>query len=361
MDVCHVLAATAPLDVAEEWDNVGLLIGDEAAPVGGLLLTIDLTEPVLAEATAAGADMVMAYHPPIFRPISRLTSSAAPVALAAARAGVAVYSMHTALDAAVGGTNDVLAGALGVEALRPLVPAGGADDCKVVVFVPAADVGGVSAAAFAAGAGRIGDYTECSFAAAGTGAFRGGAAAHPTVGRPGRAERTAELRLEVIAPRAKAAAVVEAIRAAHSYETPAIDVYRLEPLATGTGLGRIGELARPVTMKTFLARVKRAVGVPRVQVAGPAVGRVRRVAVGAGSCGDLWADAARGRADVFVTGEMRHHDALAAARASLAVVCVGHSHSERLALRAVARRLRRELPGLKIRISRKDRDPFAIV
>ena len=359
-DVCGALAGVAPLDLAADWDNVGLLLGDRRDRVNGLMLTIDLTRAVLTETLRAQAEMVMAYHPPIFRPISRLTAETSPIVLAAARAKTAIYSMHTALDAAVGGTNDVLAEAVGIVEARPLVSAGGRDECKVVVFVPKSDARDVSVAAFAAGAGRIGDYTECSFLTAGTGTFRGGPDAQPTVGKPGRGEKVAELRLEVVAPLANAADVVAAIRAAHSYETPAIDVYRLEAAPAGTGMGRIGELARAVTMRGFIQRVKRAVGVKRVQVAGPRTGRARRVAVAAGSCGSLWTDAAASGADVLVTGEMRPHDAPAAPAAKLTVLCVGHSNSERITLAPLAKRLRRVLPGLRIRVSRADRDPIVI-
>ena len=359
-DICEVLGEVAPPELAADWDNVGLLIGDASSPVRRLLLTIDLTEAVLAEAARASADMVMAYHPPIFKALTKLTTAAAPVVWAAARAGLAVYSMHTALDAAPGGTNDVLAEAVGVVDAHPLAPAPAEGQCKLVVFAPPGDLPAVASAAFAAGAGRIGNYSECSFAAPGTGTFLGGAGSSPAVGRAGRRERSAEVRLEAVVPRAALAEVVSAIREAHSYETPAIDVYALEPVPCGGGMGRVGRLRRPVGMKAFIARVKRALGVPRVLVAGRAPRRVTTVAVGAGSCGDLCDDAARAGADVFVTGEMRHHQALAAAAAGLTVVCVGHSNSERLTLGVLAKRIRTALPGLKVKISRKDRDPFDI-
>ena len=358
---CEALEVIAPMALAEEWDHVGLLIGRRSDRVKRMLLTIDLTEGVLAEARRRRAEMVMTYHPPIFEPIARLTDRAAPIALAAAGAHLAVYSMHTALDVAEGGTNDVLAEAVGVVDAEPILAAAGAGECKIVTFVPIADVPTVSAAAFEAGAGRIGDYTECSFVSPGEGGFRGGAASNPTIGRRGRRETVAELRLEVIASRVAASAVAEAIRAAHSYETPAIDVYALEPLRAGVGMGRIGPLARPVGMKTFIARVKRATGVRHVLLAGPRTGRVARVAVGAGSCGGMWSDAVSAGADVFVTGEMRHHDALAAAAAGLTVICVGHTNSERPALPHVARRLRKALPGVEVFVSHVDHDPLVVV
>ncbi len=360
-DVCDALDAIAPPHLAAEWDNVGLLIGDRARPARRLLLTIDLTGPVLREAARAGADMVLAYHPPIFKPLSRLTADAAPVALAAARAGLAVYSPHTALDAAAGGTNDVLAEAVGIRRPRPLEPVIRRDRCKVAVFASPADVPAVAAAAFAAGAGRIGNYGECSFRAAGVGTFRGDEGSSPAVGRAGRREQVEEFRLEVVAPRDNLAAVLAAVRAAHSYETPAIDVYPLEDVPPGVGMGRIGELARAVTVGSLVARVKRALGLERVLLAGPTRGKVKLAACCAGSCGELFRSAAGAGAGAYVTGEMRHHDSLAAAAAGMTCICVGHSNSERLVLPGLRDRIRHAVAGLDVRISRADRDPQQVV
>ena len=361
VDVCKVLEAIAPPALAQQWDNVGLLIGDASAAVRQLLLTIDLTGPVVREAVRRRAEMVMAYHPPIFKAISRLTPQAAPAAYAAARAQLSVYSMHTALDAAGGGTNDVLAKAIGLTQTRPLAATVGRTDCKLVVFVPPAEVARVSAAAFAAGAGRIGNYSQCSFFAPGTGTFRGDQGSRPSVGRAGRREQVEEVRLEVVTAQDQLAAVVEAIRAAHSYETPAIDVYRLEALPGGVGVGRIGQLRPAATRRAFVARVKRALGVRRVLVAGPRTGRIHTAACCAGSCGGLFKAAATAGAQAYVTGEIRHHDALAAAAAGMTVICVGHSNSERIALPELAGRIRKELPGVKVVLARADRDPLEIV
>jgi dinuclear metal center YbgI/SA1388 family protein len=351
----------APPTAAAEWDNVGLLIGDPLQAISGVMLAIDLTGDVLAEAVEAGTEMVVAYHPPIFTPIHQVTADASPEVYGAARAGLAVYSPHTALDAAPGGTNDVLAEAVGIVDARPLEPATSGGRCKVVVFVPADDVERVSAAAFAAGGGRIGNYTECSFRSAGAGTFLGGPGASPAIGRRGRREMVDEYRLEVIADAAAAGAVVAAIRAAHSYETPAIDVYALQPMPDGFGMGRVGPLARPVKAGTLVARVKRALGVRRVLLAGPKERRVRVAACCAGSGGEVFRRAVEAGADAYVTGEMRHHDALAAAGAGLTVICTGHSHSERLTLHRLADRLHAALPSLKVSVARSDRDPFEIL
>ena len=365
-DVVEILEQIAPPEYAEPWDNVGLLVGDAGRPCRRAVLCIDLTAEVLAEAGRAKAQLVMAYHPAIFKPITRVTAEAAPVVAAAARAGVAVYSVHTAFDSAVGGANDVLADALGISAdRRPLAGRCAQGGYKVVVFVPPADLPVVSQAAFAAGAGHIGAYSQCGFSAAGRGTFFGGRDTRPVVGRPGRREEVQELRWEVICPRNSLPDVLAAVRAAHSYEAPAIDVYALTEAPTGVGLGRVGRLTRPAALATMLGKVRRACGVRRMQLTRPRRRNPRKIirtlAVGCGSCGSLYEQAVAAGADLYVTGELRHHDALAAAAAGLTVACVGHSNSERLTLGSLARRLRAALPKLGVTLARADRDPFEIV
>jgi dinuclear metal center YbgI/SA1388 family protein len=366
------LERIAPLELAAEWDNVGLLAGDPATEVGKLLLCVDLTEAVLEEATRTGSAMVMAYHPVIWKPIGRVTAADSPVVYQAVRWGIAVYSMHTAYDAAPGGTNDALADMLGLVDRRAIQPIARRGQCKIVVFTPPDDLHRVCEAAFAAGAGRIGNYRDCAFFAHGIGTFCGGPGSQPTVGRAGEHEAAEELRLEVIAPLSKAAAVCDAIRAAHGYETPAVDVYPLEDFPEGCGAGRIGRLASPANVRTLVARIKRATGLKRVLVASAAVRgkpgrraprraeRLTTVACCAGAGGGVFRAAVAEGAQLYLTGEIRHHDALAAAAAGMTVVCLGHSNSERIALAALAERLSLALPRVRVVCSASDRDPFVI-
>ncbi len=363
--IAAALESIAPLQLAADWDNVGLLLGDGESEVRKVLFCIDLTAGVLDEARRTGAEMVVAYHPLIFKPLSRLTAAANPVAYAAARAGLAVYSPHTAMDVVPGGTNDVLADVLGLNNRRVLEPVTLRNQCKVVVFVPPADLSRVAEAAFAGGAGRIGDYFDCAFFGHGIGAFCGNDQSRPSVGANGRHEATEELRREIIAPRAKVSSVCEAIRAAHSYETPAIDVYALEEYPEDCGMGRVGRLDRPTSVDALVARIKKSLSVSRVQIAPAATGGkklklVTTAACGAGSCGGLYRSAAAAGATLYLTGEMRHHDALAACAAGMTVVCVGHSNSERRVLQSLAQRTAECCKGLKAFLSKADRDPFEI-
>jgi len=370
-DVVRVMETLAPPELAESWDNVGLLVGDASAPVRRVLLCVDVTDEVLAEAVETRAGMIVAHHPPIFRPVGRITAAEAPVAYRAARRGIALYAAHTNLDAAPGGTNDALADALGLTDRRPLQPACRDGQAKIVVFVQPDNMPRVAGAAFAAGAGRIGNYSDCAFFSHGIGSFFGRPGSSPAVGAAGRHEAAEELRLEVICPRGKVAAVLAAVRAAHSYETPAIDVYPLLDLPAGAGNGRVGRLPRPVTVRTLAERLKRAAGAARALLAAPQHGRAARAdgrgrlvataACCAGAGASAWRDALAAGAALYATGEMDHHAAGAAAAAGLTVLCLGHGNSERLVLPSLARRLAAALPALRVAASKRDRDPYQTI
>lgn len=353
------LEQIAPTGQAESWDNVGLLAGDPRQAVSRALLAIDYADEVARERESLACELVIAYHPPIFYPIKRLT--AGDVVFEAVRRGVAIYSPHTALDVAEGGTNDVLCDVLGVSRRQPLkLLETKSAQYKLVTFVPEEAVEKVSRALFDAGAGRIGKYSACSFRCAGAGTFFGEEGTNPAVGQSGRLELAPEVRLETVVPIAKVAPVVEALRRTHPYEEPAFDLNQLASPPPRTGIGRLGEFDAPVQRSELLERIKRGLEIDHLLVAGPTDGTVRRAAACAGACGELLNEAISQRAELYLTGELRHHDAIKAARAGLTVVCTLHSNSERLALRRLKQRLEEALPELACHLSRTDRDPFVV-
>ena len=360
MELHHILAALeniAPLRAAEAWDNVGLLCGDPKQHVTRVMLTIDYTAAVAAEARDAACELIIAYHPPIFDGLKRI--SAGSVIDDAIRRGVAIYSPHTALDIAEGGTNDMLADALWLTDRAPLrLIENKAREYKLVTFVPEKDLDRVSDALFAAGAGRIGKYSACSFRSSGTGTFFGEEGTNPTVGKAGKLEQAPEQRLETVVPIANIAQVIAALRESHPYEEPAFDLVQLAAPPSTSGQGRIGDFADAVERQVLLSRIKRELGVEHLLVAGPIDGLVKRAAVCAGACGDLLDDALAQKADLYLTGEIRHHDAIKAASRGMTVVCTLHSNSERPVLRRLAERLAEKLPELAITISTADADPF---
>jgi dinuclear metal center YbgI/SA1388 family protein len=355
--VTNQLESIAPPQYAEQWDNVGLLVGEPEQEVTRALLCIDYTDAVAEEAKGGSVDMVIAYHPPIFKPISRVTG----LVLDAARRGVAIYSPHTALDVADGGTNDVLADVLELVDRQPLkVAEPKATERKLVTFVPEEHADAVARALFQAGAGWIGNYSCCSFRTPGTGTFFAEKGASPSVGQPGRLERVPEIKIETVVPVHKMATAVAALRASHPYEEPAFDVVELAAAPVTRGLGRVGRLDQPIDRPEVIARIKRGLGIDRVLVAGPEDGMVHTAAVCAGSCGDLLDEAVQRRVDLFLTGEMRHHDALRASQAGITVVCALHSNSERVTLAKLAHRLAQACPEIPFALSREVRDPFSV-
>lgn len=359
-EIVQILEAIAPTRYAESWDNVGLLAGDPGQDVARAILCIDYTDAVAAEAAAEGCDLVVAYHPPIFEPLKRLRAGG--LVFDAIRRGVAIYSPHTALDVADGGTNDLLADALWMTHREPLKLADvKATQLKLVVFVPHEHAEKVSRAMFDAGAGRIGDYHWCSFRSPGTGTFLGEEGkTNPAVGQSGKFEQADELRVETVVPVGKVSDVVKAMRSAHPYEEPAFDLVQLAAAPEGKGIGRVGEFDSPAERPALLARIKRELEIDHLLVAGPAEGFVKRAAVCAGACGKLLDDAIAAGAELYLTGEVRHHDAIKAARAGMTVVCTLHSNSERAVLKRVKKRIEDAAPGLPVMLSRSDRDPFVV-
>lgn len=362
-DLARVMDTIAPPSLAQPWDNVGLLAGDRAAPCGRILLCIDLTRAVLREAVRARCGAVIAYHPPLFQPVRRLLADSHDtdaILHAAIAAGVAIYSPHTALDAAPGGTNDVMAELCGLTGIGPFeyVPADRAQN-KIVTFVPREQVERVASATWAAGAGRIGDYERCSFRTEGTGTFFGTDAANPQVGEKGRLERVPEVRLEMVAPTHLLPEVVEALRRSHPYEEPAIDIHPLTAEMTA-GIGRVGDLPAGTTLKSLARRLARATGSRVATCVGDPRTKLKRAAVCVGAAGRLPIEKPRAAGcDVVITGEIRHHDALTLLRHGKSAVALGHWESERPALQPLARRLKQMLPGAAVRLSGADAPPFA--
>ena len=365
--VIDALEVIAPKHLAADWDNVGLLAGDADASCRHALLTIDMTPAVLDEARSINAELIVAYHPPIFRPIHSLRAQSTGTDALVFRAvanGQAIYSMHTALDAAIGGTNDVLAELCGLSDVQPFEDAAApVPQSKVVVFVPAEDLTRVADALFAAGAGRIGQYTECSFSGPGTGTFFGSDATRPTIGQPGRRESVDEFRLEVICPNENLSAVVQAVRQTHSYEEPALDIYPLTSSPTpGVGMGRVGRLSPGTTLGSLVRDLTAKLQLAGVEVIGDETVPLSTAAVCAGSAGRLPLESKRSReADVIVTGELSHHDRLLFARGGRSVILLGHCNSERPVLSRVKQRLATLLPDLTVNVATTDSPPARFV
>jgi len=369
--VLQILRSIAPEHLAEPWDKVGLHLGDEVWPIARVLLCIDLTEQVMAEAIAQRTSLIIAYHPPIFSPLARLTMNdwKQRILLEAAHHRIAIYSPHTALDAAEGGVNDWLCQAFGPGKITPIKTTssssgrGGGSECKVVVFVPQENVDELRTAMSAAGAGQIGNYDQCSFNLSGEGTFHGNDESNPAVGQSGQFERVNEIRMEMVCPSASLGPVIDALRQTHSYEEPAFDIYPLmpEPSDPSTGQGRIVELDHPERFATIVTQIQEHLDVVHLETAEPHdLAQVQRIGLCAGAGGSLLESA--GNLDVFFTGEMRHHDVLDAASRGTGIILAGHTQTERPYLSVYQQKLHAAAgEELDIHISEMDQPPSRIV
>ncbi|GIG19839.1 GTP cyclohydrolase 1 type 2 [Cellulomonas chitinilytica] len=312
-DVVRLLDGRYPPRTAEQWDAVGLVAGDPDQPVRRVLFAVDPVAAVVDEAVEWGADLLVTHHPLLLRPVHSVAATTFKGALLhrLVRSGVALLTAHTNADAAAGGVADALAEALGLLDTAPLQAAPAEALDKHVVFVPVADAERLVDALAAAGAGQVGQYARCAWTSTGEGTFTPGPLAAPAVGRTGEVTRVVEARVEMVAPRRSRAAVVAAMRAAHPYEEPAFDVLELAAWPGGTGIGRVGRLARPTTLAAFAEVVAAAVPATAqgVRFAGDPDGTVQRVAVVGGSGDSLFDEVRAAGVDAYVTADLRHHPA----------------------------------------------------
>ncbi len=331
--VIGALDAAYPPELAAEWDSIGLVCGDPTENVNRVLIAVDPTDAVVDEALAWGAQALVVHHPLLLRGVDTVGAHTPKGALVhrLIRGGCALFTAHTNADSADPGVSDALAHAIGLTVTGPLDAEPQPRLDKWVVMVPRTDTAAVQAAFFAAGAGQIGHYRECSWRVEGTGQFRPVAGANPTLGEIGRVETVPEDRVEVVAPKAMRTSILGALRSAHPYEEPAFDVFELAAMPSSRGLGRVGELPRAQTLREFTSSV--SAGLPRtawgVRSAGDPESRITTVAVCGGAGDSMLSTVARIGVDAYVTADLRHHPADEHLRAGgPALVDVAHWASE---------------------------------
>jgi dinuclear metal center YbgI/SA1388 family protein len=338
-DVCEAVDSLAPPALAYPWDRAGLSIGDPAAKVSSVLVTL----------TVSRAQLIVSHHPLVWEPLLRLRTDdrRTRLCLAIVQANMACYAAHTNLDLVPGGVNAVLADCIGLKNVRPLLPVEHARQVKLVTFVPESHLVAVRAAVCEAGAGIIGEYTYCSFSTPGMGTFLPSDKARPFSGHKQILNEEPERRFEVLAPKACLDRILAAMRQAHPYEEPAYDIVTLENCDRSVGLGACGELDAPQPLEAFARRVRAVLKADHVRLVGDRKRKIRRIAViggsGGGEVGNI-----PGNVDALVTGDVDYHDALAAQERGLAVIDAGHCATERPVVPALAKYLKAKLPDLKI-------------
>ena len=336
--IIEAMDKLAPRSLAEDWDNVGLLVGSSAQTIHKILITLDVTKAVVEQAVKDDIDLIIAHHPIIFKSISAIRTDLpqGQILSALIKADIGVYAAHTNLDTASGGVNDVLADAFQLCDVRPLADNFSEKLCKLVVFVPETHREIVGDAIMAAGAGHIGNYSHCSFAVNGIGTFLPLDGSKPFIGHAGKLEHVQESRLETIMPEKIYKSVVKAMLKVHPYEEVAYDVYQLMNSGEKLGLGRVGKLVNPIVLAEFVDQVKYVLGVSAVSVVGDQNKLIKKVAVCGGAGASLLHKAAFAGADVLVTGDVKYHEGQDAAALGIAIIDAGHFATEQPVLSYVA-------------------------
>lgn len=354
------MEAFANPKLAMENDRIGLQIGSADVEVKGILVTLDVTEAVVDEAIAKGANWIIGHHAIIYQPLKqiRTDSPAGRLLQKCIKHDIQVYIAHTNLDAAEDGVNDVLAEKLGLQGCRTLISYKQDRLKKLVVFVPETHVTEVEQSLGNAGAGWIGNYSNCTFQTVGTGTFLPHNGTNPFIGEKGKLERVAEVRLETVIPESKQTAILAAMLEAHPYEEVAYDLYPLDLPGKPIGLGKIGILPERMTLKTFVDYVKKAYHVMQLRYVGDPAKQIEKVALLGGSGSRFMSDAAAQGADVYLTGDIDFHTAQDALAVGIALVDPGH-HVEYITMQRVVERLQVTFgERVVIQLSLTDTNPF---
>jgi len=366
-DLIGYLNSHYPQNLAEDWDNVGLQVGDPKQEIRKTMIALDPTLSTIQSAIEQQCQALITHHPLIFKPLKKISpdNETGQILFEAIRNNLAIVSVHTNLDHATDGLNDWLAQTLKIESFKPLLLAKPGDLVKLVVFVPPEAVDNLSLALFKAGAGHVGRYDKCSFRQEGIGTFRANEDCKPYNGDIGEHVQTNEVRLETIVPRALTNRVVAKMIKAHPYEEVAYDLIPLDNQRCDIGLGRIGTINTHTTLLDFADECKQTLGCQGLRIVGDTTTSIRKVAVCGGSGAMLIREAARQGADVLVTGDIKYHEAQTAQALGLALIDAGHFATEQLMAQALARKLKQHAHQqawpVHYIVAPEQRDPFTFV
>ena len=327
-DVTDYLESLAPRNLQESYDNAGLLTGDPSASVKGVLVTLDCTEAVVKEAVERGCNLIVAHHPIVFKGLKRLSGSTyvERVVIASIRQDVALYAIHTNLDNVKHGVNWKIGERIGLRNMRILVPR--TDKlAKLVTFIPRDSVQQVLSAVYAAGAGQVGEYKNCSFSVEGTGSFIPGENASPHIGSPLQAESVEEVRVEVLLPSYRQEAVLKALKSTHPYEEVAYYLTALANENQDIGAGMIGDLEQPVEPLEFLRGLKISMDLDTIRHTPLPSHPIKKIAVCGGSGSFLLKNAIQEGAEAYVSADFKYHEFFDA-DGKILIADIGHYESE---------------------------------
>jgi dinuclear metal center YbgI/SA1388 family protein len=331
-DITNYLESLAPVSSQETYDNSGLIAGDKGADLTNALISLDCTEAVIDEAIRKNCNLVISHHPIVFKGLKKLTGKnyVERTVIKAIRNNIAIYAIHTNLDNYNLGVNKKIGDLLGIKNPRILQPAEN-KLVKLSVFVPGMHLDHVRESMFSAGAGNIGNYSDCSFSSQGNGTFKAGDGANPFVGEKEKRHTEEELKLEVLVSVHLLQKVVQAMIAVHPYEEVAYDLYPLLNTNKYEGAGMIGELDTPLGETDFLQMLKTTFGCKVIRHTPLLNKPVKTVAWCGGSGSFLLPKAISARADVYITGDFKYHEFFDADN-QIVIADIGHFESERFTI-----------------------------
>jgi dinuclear metal center YbgI/SA1388 family protein len=338
----------APPSLQEQYDNAGLITGQPDWECSGIICSLDATEEVIAEAIAKGCNLIVAHHPIVFSGLKKINGSnyVEKTIIAAIKNDIAIYAIHTNLDNVITGVNGKMAAVLGLQNLS-ILSAKENTLKKLYTFTPLDKADEVRNALFAAGAGHIGNYSECSFASTGEGSFKAGIGTTPYVGEQGKQHREPEIKLEVIFPAFAETSIVAALLKAHPYEEVAYDIINLTTIHHGIGSGVVGELTNAISEEAFLEHLKKTFLLKVVRHTRFTGKPVKKIAVCGGAGSFLISKALRAGADAFVTADMKYHEFFDA-NDRLLLADIGHYESEQFTIELLHDVLEQKFPTFAV-------------
>jgi len=357
-EVTDILEELAPLQYAEDFDNVGLLIGDSETKVSGILVTLDTLENVVDEAIAKHCNLIVSFHPIIFSGLKNLTGASyvERVVIKAIQHKIAVYSMHTALDNAAEGVNAKICEVLGVRHSKVLIPQKGTIK-KLTTYIPKINANKLKESLFAAGAGNIGNYSNCSFTVDGKGSYMAGSNANPIKGKIGEIQFEEETQLNVTYSRINEKKVLKALFENHPYEEVAYEIYFLENTNQHIGMGMIGELENSMNEEDFLELVKERMKASCIRHSVFLGKKVKKIAVLGGSGAFAIGAAIKAGADILVTADIKYHQ-FYEAEDKMVIADIGHYETEQFTKNLLVDYLTKKIPNFAISFSESITNPI---
>ncbi len=356
-EVTTLLEKIAPLAYQESYDNAGLIVGNSQEEVKNILVSLDCTEEIVEEAIRRDCNLIVAHHPIVFKGLKKLNGKnyVERTVIKAIKNDIAIYAIHTNLDSVKGGVNWKIAEKLGLSNVQVLAPKQ-QSLYKLTAFVPQDYTTNVLEALYAAGAGQIGDYKNCSFRTQGTGTFLPSEHAQPFIGQPGKTEEVQESRIEVIFPAYAQGAMMRALRQAHPYEEVAYYLHQLENENQEVGSGAIGLLPEALSETEWLTYLKNQMQLKVIRHTPLRNKTVQKVAICGGSGSFLLKDALRQQADVFVTGDFKYHEFFDAEN-RLVICDIGHYESEVFTKELLSEILTENFRNFATLLSKTDTNP----